>query len=179
MCFQYPSLFEGIDVSRRLSTAFIHQALSHSHASQSDILKGDRMTILASEPPLFFSLIEFTSIMTEQFLSSTTKHDCTVTISNTHTTQIKSYIDALWIALTTNGSRPPLIRIPMTKTRFLANMLQTHFPPPNNVQQEERQESCNCTNHTPRSSSQAKEEKEFVHSRTRELLETCPLKFKE
>ena len=111
VCCLYPSHFEGTDVGGEVALGFVHETLHQTHTMMS----------YGNYIPLCFSEIDFVRILSETFIIRG--------MSQAHISQVESHIRSLWRLLATQSSnslQPYLI--PITKIRFLTNMLQSHFP---------------------------------------------------
>lgn len=128
VCLQYPSHFQGIDIGGWLSSSFVAHVLQQnmlyetsSHGVQEQ--NSSNCDVSATSPRssvLHFSKVDFINNLHDIFVVES--------MSSAHIGEISVHVEALWGALSNVPCRPPLTSIPITKIRFLANMLQSHFP---------------------------------------------------
>jgi hypothetical protein len=153
----YPHHYQNYNVSVRLSSAFVELVLTRQGCIQSpcatcsldetpgcgdatsDATSDGLCTCIISGISMDFCENEFVNILSDIFI--------VLPMSLDHEREVKTHIVALWNSLSRVPAGPPLVLIPITKIRFLANMIRSHFP-----------------------KLQYTEESEYIDSRTRRLL---------
>ena len=146
----YPNMFQEVDLTRRLSTAFTHQVINQSvQLTTKSCKEGDGSVV----DPLSFSHTKFIDIMCEHFLPSiNTSLSCTM--SSSHKEEVLHHFEEIWSALSHRNSPSDGSYITITKVRFLCNMLQSYFPSDRDT---------------------VSDENEFIHSSTKNLLDFMTL----